>query len=67
MSENSSLFFPNGARPSGMLTYPNTVKASKCLRESWNAAYGGSANSGKAAILEEAMTFTPVSLPNNEA
>ena len=50
-----------------MLTHPNTVKDPKRLRESWNAAYGGSGNSGKVAVLEEAMTFTPISMPNNEA
>lgn len=65
--EYGSKFFQNGARPSGVLTHPNTVKDPKRLRESWNAAYGGSGNSGKVAVLEEAMTFTPISLPNNEA
>ena len=65
--EYGSRFFQNGARPSGILTHPNTVKDPKRLRESWNAAYGGSGNSGKVAILEESMTFTPISIPNNEA
>ena len=65
--EYGSRFFQNGARPSGVLTHPNTVKDPKRLRESWNAAYGGSANGSKVAILEESMTFTPISLPNNEA
>lgn len=65
--EYGSRFFQNGARPSGILTHPNTVKDPKRLRESWNAAYGGSSNGSKVAILEESMTFTPISLPNNEA
>ena len=65
--EYGSRFFQNGARPSGVLTHPNTVKDPKRLRENWNAAYGGSANGSKIAILEESMTFTPISLPNNEA
>ena len=65
--EYGSSFFKNGARPSGVLTHPNTVKDPKRLRESWNAAYGGSSNGGKVAVLEESMTFTPISLPNNEA
>ena len=65
--EYGSTFFKNGARPSGILTHPNTVKDPKRLRESWNAAYGGSANSGKVAILEESMTFTPISIPNDAA
>lgn len=65
--EYGSKFFENGARPSGVLTHPNTVKDPKRLRESWNAAYGGSANSNRVAILEESMTYTPISLPNNES
>lgn len=65
--EYGSTFFKNGARPSGILTHPNTVKDPKRLRESWNAAYGGSSNGSKVAILEENMSFTPISLPNNEA
>ena len=51
--EYGSKFFSNGARPSGILTHPNTVKNPKALRESWNSAYGGSSNSNRVAILEE--------------
>jgi HK97 family phage portal protein len=65
--EYGSRFFSNGATPSGVLTHPNTVKNPTALRESWNAAYGGSGNSGKVAILEEGMKFEKVSIPNNEA
>ena len=65
--EYGSKFFSNGARPSGILTHPNTVKNPKALRESWNTAYGGSSNANRVAILEEGMTFTPISIPNNEA
>ena len=65
--EYGSKFFAHGANPSGVLTHPNTVKDPSRLRESWNNAYGGSANSGKVAILEEGMKFERISLPNNEA
>ena len=65
--EYGSTFFKNGARPSGILTHPNSVKDPKRLRESWNAAYGGSTNGNKVAILEEGMTFAPISIPNNGA
>lgn len=65
--EYGSKFFSNGARPSGILTHPNTVKNPKAIRESWNTAYGGSSNANRVAILEEGMTFTPLSIPNNEA
>lgn len=65
--EYGSKFFQNGARPSGILTHPNTVKDPKRLRESWAAVYGGSSNSGKVAILEEGMSFSPISMPNDAA
>ena len=47
--------------------YGNTVKDPAALRASWNAAYGGSGNASRVAVLEEGMTFTPLSIPNNEA
>ena len=65
--EYGSKFFQNGARPSGILTHPNTVKDPAALRASWNAAYGGSGNASRVAVLEEGMTFVPLSMPNNEA
>ncbi len=65
--EYGSRFFQNGARPSGVLTHPNTVKDPKRLRESWNSAYGGTSNGAKVAVLEEGIVFSPISLPNNEA
>ena len=55
--EYGSKFFQNGARPSGILTHPNTVKDPAALRASWNAAYGGSGNASRVAVLEEGMTF----------
>ena len=65
--EYGSKFFSNGARPSGILTHPNTVKDPAALRASWNAAYGGSGNASRVAVLEEGMSFVPLSMPNNEA
>ena len=65
--EYGNKFFSNGARPSGILTHPNTVKDPAALRASWNAAYGGSTNASRVAVLEEGMTFAPLSMPNNEA
>ncbi len=65
--EYGSRFFSNGATPSGVLTHPNTVKNPGALRQSWNAAYGGTSNSGRVAILEEGLKFERISMPNNEA
>lgn len=65
--EYGSKFFSNGARPSGILVHPNTVKDPSALRASWNSAFTGSTNAGKVAVLEENMHFEPLSMPNNEA
>lgn len=65
--EYGSKFFSNGARPSGLLIHPNTVKEPDRLRQAWYSAFGGSTNSNKVAVLEENMRFEPLSMPNNEA
>ena len=65
--EYGSKVFSNGATPSGVLTHPGRPKSMEAVRKSWNAAYGGSANAGKVAILEEGMKFERIAMPNNEA
>ena len=60
--EYGSKFFSNGARPSGILVHPNTVKDPSALRASWNAAFTGTANAGKVAVLEENMHFEPLTM-----
>lgn len=65
--EFGSRFFAHGATPSGVLTHPGVLKDTSKLRESWMSTYGGSNNAGKVAILEEGMSFTPISLPNDSA
>lgn len=65
--EYGSKVFSNGATPSGVLTHPSRPKNMEAVRQSWNKAYGGSANAGKVAILEEGMKFERIAMPNNEA
>lgn len=65
--EYGAKFFANGAAPSGVLEHPGTLKDPVRLRDSWNAAYGGSANSHKVAVLEEGMKYVPISISPNEA
>jgi len=65
--EFGSKFFANGASPSGVLEHPGILKDPARVRDSWNAAYGGSANSHKVAVLEEGMKYTPISISPNEA
>ena len=60
--EYGSKFFANGAAPSGVLETPTLIKDISKLRDSWNEAYGGSHNAGKVAILEQGVTFKPISM-----
>lgn len=65
--EYGSKFFANGAAPSGVLEHPGTLKDPDKIRESWNKTFGGTANSGKVAVLEEGMKYSPISISPNEA
>ena len=65
--EYGAKFYANGAAPSGVLEHPGVLKNPAKVRESWNAAFGGSSNSHKVAVLEEGLKYTPISIAPNEA
>ncbi len=65
--EYGSKFFANGAAPSGVLEHPGTIKDPQRVRESWMSQFGGSANSGKIAVLEEGLKYTPISISPEQA
>ena len=65
--EFGAKFFENGARPSGILKHAGVIKDPSKLRDSWNAAYGGTGNTGKVAVLEEGVTYESISIPPNDA
>lgn len=65
--EFGAKFFENGARPSGILTHPGTLKDPSKLRESWQQVYGGSENTGKIAVLEEGVKYESISIPPDDA
>lgn len=62
-------FYRNGAQLSGILKHPGALSkdAMERLKQSWNQAYGGSGNSGKTAILEEGMDYSPITLKPSDA
>lgn len=64
--EYGTKFFKNGANPSGILSYPGILKDTEKVRDSWNQAFGGPNNAGKVAVLEEGMSYTPISIPPND-
>ena len=65
--EYGAKFFANGAAPSGVLEHPGTIKDPQRVRDSWNAAYQGSANAHKIAVLEEGMKYTPIGISPEQA
>ena len=65
--EYGSKFFANGAAPSGVLEHPGTIKDPQKVRESWMSQFGGSQNSGKIAVLEEGLKYTPISISPEQA
>ena len=65
--EYGGKFFANGASPSGVLEHPGTLKDPAKIRDSWSQTFGGSGNSGKIAVLEEGMKYTPISIPPEQA
>ena len=65
--EYGAKFFANGAAPSGVLEHPGTLKDPTKVREAWQSQFGGSYNSGKVAVLEEGMKYTPISISPEQA
>ena len=65
--EYGAKFFANGAAPSGVLEHPGTIKDPSRVREAWQSQFGGSSNSGKVAVLEEGMKYTPISISPEQA
>lgn len=65
--EYGAKFFANGAAPSGVLEHPSTIKDPQRVREAWQSQFGGSSNSGKIAVLEEGMKYTPISISPEQA
>lgn len=60
-------FFRNGAQPSGVLEHPGVLKDPGKIRDNWSAVYGGANNAHKVAVLEEGMSYKPISLPPEDS
>lgn len=65
--EYGNSFFSNGATPGGVLEHPGVMKDPEKIRDAWNAAFKGSGNANKVAVLEEGMKYTPISINPQEA
>lgn len=62
-------FYRNGAKLAGVLEHPNNLSpdAMARLKQGWTDAYAGASNAGRVAILEEGMSFKPLSMPLDDA
>ncbi len=65
--EFGAKFFANGASPGGVLEHPGTIKDVTKVRDSWQSQFGGSANSHRIAILEEGLTYRPISISPSDS
>jgi len=67
VEEFGAKFFANGASPGGVLEHPSTIKDIQRVKDSWNAAYQGSGNAHRVAVLEEGMKFQAIGIPPEQA
>jgi len=65
--EYGASFFANGANPGGVLEHPGVIKDVQRVKDSWNAAYQGSGNAHRIAVLEENMHFQAIGIPPEQA
>ena len=56
--------FVNGAKLQGILNYPGALKPDQLrkLKDGWSNQYSGAGNSGKTPVLEERVTYQPISM-----
>ena len=61
-------FFKNGARVSGVLQYPGSLRAEAAqnLQDSFNKSYAGADNAAKVILLEENAKFVATTINPNE-
>lgn len=69
LQQYTATFFKNHARPAGVLQSAGKIDPLTAgrLRDDWAANYGGSANRGKVPVLDQGLTFTPISSTNDDA
>jgi len=67
--EHGARFFGNGAKPLGILKYPGklTAESRKRLRDGFENAHSGNANSSRTAVIEEGLDYMPVSMNNEQS
>ena len=67
--EHGARTFAGGTRISGVLETPNVLTTEQLdrLRDSWQVQFGGQANTGKTAILENGLAYKQMSMTLEDA
>jgi HK97 family phage portal protein len=68
IQSNSTAFFNNMSRPSGILSSPNAVSKDKAkeIRDRWNENYSGG-KLGQTAVIGDGMTYQQISIASSDA
>lgn len=68
IQKQSSTFFGNGARPSGVLTAPGAIsqEAANRVQEAWATKFTG-ANAGRVAVLGDGLKYEPMVMTATDA
>lgn len=67
--DHGNATFKNGAKLSGILKFPQNLKPEQraSLKTSWDSQYGGGANAGKTAVLDQGVEYQTVSMTLEDA
>lgn len=60
-------FFNNAATPSGVLETQHALRDPEKFRKLWEGTFAGALNAGKTPVLEEGMTYKPISISPQDA
>lgn len=68
IQNQSTVFFENASRPSGMLVAPGTIKDedAAAMKQRWEENYGGS-GTGRTAVLGNGLKYEAISAPAEES
>lgn len=68
IQSNSTKFFDNMSRPSGILTAPGPIsdETANRLKTEWNTNYGGN-NLGRTAVVGDGLKYEAMTIPAQEA
>ena len=67
--EYEGVFYTKNAQPSGLLTVATNVNkdAKQKIREEWQRIYGGVDNAFRIAVLDNGMSYAPISVSQKDA